>query len=75
MARRATLITMHDTIVMRSAKNGALEDWGAPVPVEPEVRPDQDGSIISVWDPELSRSSGVMPSLMLKRSRADRIVT
>lgn len=48
-----TLITKTDKIVLISALDDDLEKWSAPVPVEPKILPDQDGSKISSWDPDI----------------------
>lgn len=34
------------------ATDDTLEQWTAPMPLEPIVRPDQDGSTIANWDPD-----------------------
>ena len=34
------------------ALDDTLEKWSPPMPVEPRVRPDQDGSTIANWDPD-----------------------
>jgi sucrose-6-phosphate hydrolase SacC (GH32 family) len=34
------------------AEDDELERWSPPIPIEARVRPDQDGSVISNWDPD-----------------------
>ena len=56
---RPTVITRWaDKIVLVSAHDDDLDTWSEPVPVEPKVRPDQDGSTISIWDPDVWTEGG-----------------
>ena len=48
-----TLITKNENIELRSAMDDDLVKWSTPIPVEPKVRPNQNGSIISHWDPDV----------------------
>ncbi len=34
------------------ALDDSLENWSPPMPLEPAIRPDQDGSTIAHWDPD-----------------------
>jgi sucrose-6-phosphate hydrolase SacC (GH32 family) len=52
-----------EKIVLMSALDDDLEKWSPPVPVEPKVRPDQDGKIISHWDPDIWEDNGVTYAL------------
>ena len=57
-----TLITtlgVPGTPALFSALDDDLEKWSAPVPIKPKVRPDQDGSKISDWDPEAWVENGI----------------
>jgi sucrose-6-phosphate hydrolase SacC (GH32 family) len=39
--------------VLYSALDDDLETWAAPIPIEPQVRPDQDVKKMVCWDPEI----------------------
>jgi hypothetical protein len=54
-----TMITKTDKIVLISALDDDLGKWSTPVPIEPKIRPGQDGSIISHWDPDIWVDNGV----------------
>lgn len=58
-----TMITKTDKIVLISALDDDLEKWSTPVPIEPKIRPGQDGSIISHWDPDIWVDNGVTYAL------------
>jgi beta-fructofuranosidase len=45
------------------AEDDQLECWSKPWPVEPRVRPDQDGSTIANWDPDAWREGDVYYAL------------
>jgi sucrose-6-phosphate hydrolase SacC (GH32 family) len=54
---RPTIITTsaweNGKLVLYSALDDDLETWAEPVPIEPQVRPDQEVSKMVCWDPEI----------------------
>jgi sucrose-6-phosphate hydrolase SacC (GH32 family) len=49
--------------VLAFASDDNLEQWSATYPIEPQVRPDQDGGKISVWDPDAWLEDGTYYAL------------
>ena len=54
---RPTIITTsaweNGKLVLYSALDDDLETWAEPVPIEPQVRPDQEVNKMVCWDPEI----------------------